>query len=110
MNKCSLCNKHKSVFKNTNTNEKLCLICGIKMQYKLQGIKGIFETLKFHVKCKWIFSWKDKLIDLLIYAILTLLTAISISSFIYVILTEQYWLIANSIISIIAIIILLKNS
>lgn len=84
MDKCEKCNKHKQVFKNTDTNEKLCLWCGIKMQYELQGIKGVFRTLKFHIKSQWILSWEEKLIQLFVYIAAISLTLTSISSFIYI--------------------------
>lgn len=109
MDKCERCNNHKQVFKNTDTNEKLCLWCGMKMQYELQGIKGVLRTLKFHIKSKWVFSWEEKAIQLFVYTIAILLTLISTSSFIYVIATSQYWLILNSIISLVAIILLWRN-
>lgn len=109
MGKCERCNKHESVFKNTDTNEKLCLWCGIKMQYELQGVKGIFRTLKFHIKSKWLLSWEEKLMTILYYVVLISLTATSISSLIYVICTYQHWLVLNSIISLIAIIMLWRE-
>lgn len=109
MDKCERCNNHKQVFKNTDTNEKLCLWCGIKMQYELQGVKGVLRTLKFHIKSQWILSWEEKLTQLIVYITAISLTLTSILSFMYVICTGQHWLILNSIISLVAIILLWRN-
>lgn len=108
-NRCEKCNKHKYVFKNTETNEKLCLWCGIKMQYELQGVKGIYRTLRFHTKSRWILSWRESLMQILFYIILVSLTATSILSAFYVIHIGQYWLLLTPIISLYAIIPLWKN-
>lgn len=109
MDKCEQCNKHNQVFKNTDTNEKLCLWCGIKMQYELQGLKGVFRTLKLHIKNRWFWSWKENLIMVLLYIVLISLTVTSVFSLIYVICSGQHWLILNSIISLVAMILVWKN-
>lgn len=100
---CEKCNTHKVAFNDEEDNKKLCLSCGIKKQYKLRGIKGIYKTLRFYLKTKYIFSWKDNFISLFLYMVLIALTLISIFSTIYVVYTGQYLLILNSIISLLAI-------
>ena len=47
--KCKKCNKRNSVFKRLDTGENICLLCGVKIEYESQGIKGIYKVLKFQI-------------------------------------------------------------
>ena len=109
MNKCEECNKHKVEFKNMETNEEVCLWCAIKMQYKLQGLKGVYKTLRFYLKSKWILEWEDSLLKILSGIILIIISVITVLSFMYVLYTKQYLLILNSLISLFVILYLWRN-
>ena len=99
-NKCKKCNKRNSVFKRLDTGENICLLCGVKIEYESQGIKGIYKVLKLHIKNKWYFSWSDNVANFLVYFILTSLSLISLFSLIYVIYIGQFILIPTCILSI----------
>lgn len=106
---CDKCNKHQATFKDMEANEKICLLCGIKKQYKIGGIKKALKTIKYHFKCQWVFTWKDEIVDFLSYLILVFLTLYSIYCFFIVILEGEYEFLLNSIISLCAMFYLWKN-
>ena len=63
-NKCKKCNKRNSVFKRLDTGENICLLCGVKIEYESQGIKGIYKVLKLHIKTQIThLSFQEKLLQ-----------------------------------------------
>lgn len=107
--KCKKCGKHKSSLKDLETNERMCLWCGIKISYGRLGIKGIYKLLKMHFKTKWHLSWKGIILDIMDWILSISLTLISILSFVYVLINKQYLLIPNSLISLLVIWLLWRD-
>lgn len=97
---CETCKKRKHVFTHTETNEKFCLVCGVKMQYKLNRLKGVYKALKLYFKSRRMPMWetkKEKSFLLTFFLIaLSLLIVYSVG---YILFTKQHILLPVTIIS-----------
>ena len=92
-NKCERCGKHKQVYKNNETNEKICIICTMKMMYKEAGWKDVYVLLKRHIKYKRLMEWKDIIACTLVNIVLAILTIYGVFCSILIIKIELWWLI-----------------
>ena len=98
--KCNECNKHKSSFKDLDTEKEICIWCAIKSRYKDYGLKVALKVIKYYLRREWYLKWSKKVKKGLVYTLGAILTILFLSSIILNIIsflhTKEWFYILNA--------------